>query len=124
MSDYEVVGDDQLGYQTMSDSSDSSMIFLDNICFAPVGADGTCGIDDEELKNGLQERIHEAVRKPYAAINALMRLIETIEATGGLDCDGYPLGDPEWVDLGDAYLDACAVIERTPMQEERTHKDD
>jgi hypothetical protein len=46
-------------------------------------------------------------------------LIDTINATGGLlefsDGTYAPLGDPEWIDLGEAYLVACAEKASTPM---------
>jgi hypothetical protein len=49
---------------------------------------------------------------------ALDAFIETIEATGGCvrNEDGLvsPEGDPDWIDLGDAYVRACTAIGRTP----------
>ena len=53
---------------------------------------------------------------------ALDAFIATIEATGGcVRDDGVllaPAADPDWIDLADAYLAACAAIGRTPMIEE------
>jgi hypothetical protein len=50
---------------------------------------------------------------------ALDDFIETIEATGGcVQEEGEslgPAGDPDWIDLADAYLRACAAIGRTPL---------
>ena len=52
--------------------------------------------------------------------NALTALISTIEATGGVvrTWDGMyePAGDPEWVDLGDAYVLACHALGRVPQE--------
>lgn len=49
---------------------------------------------------------------------ALDRLCSTIEATGGVitfkDGNCAPEGDPEWIDLGDAYLAACEALGRKP----------
>ena len=49
---------------------------------------------------------------------ALIEFCDTIEAAGGvaLDQQGLyvPVGDPEWVDLGEAYLDACLALDRLP----------
>lgn len=49
---------------------------------------------------------------------ALKLLIDTIEATGGVvetETGNYaPVGDPDWIDLGDAYVAACQVIGRLP----------
>lgn len=50
---------------------------------------------------------------------ALRRLVDTIEATGGivLDDDGnyVPEADEDWVDLGEAYLAACKAIRIRPL---------
>ncbi len=43
--------------------------------------------------------------------SALRSFVDTVEATGGLNSDGNPVGDPEWVDLGDAYAEACNVLQ-------------
>jgi hypothetical protein len=57
----------------------------------------------------------DAVRK------ALDGFIETIEATGGCVQDETgslgPAGDPDWIDLAEAYVRACTAIERTPLME-------
>lgn len=56
---------------------------------------------------------------PGVQPSALARLIETIEATGGLILreDGrlYPAADEDWADLADAYLAACAETGRAPL---------
>lgn len=42
---------------------------------------------------------------------ALAHFVGAIEVTGGiLRGDGAPVGDPEWPDLGDAYVRACAAL--------------
>jgi len=47
------------------------------------------------------------------------RLISTIENTGGIvgheDGTFGPVGDPDWIDLADAYLAACKEEGRRPM---------
>lgn len=52
------------------------------------------------------------------AEKALTALCDTIEATGGvkLNEDGTysPEGEPDWIDLADAYLIACAALDRSP----------
>jgi hypothetical protein len=49
---------------------------------------------------------------------AIEKFIDTIEATGGVfkDRKGYhiPIGDQEWLDLGEAYVAACEAIGREP----------
>ena len=50
--------------------------------------------------------------------DALMRLCNTIDATGGIiefkDGTYGPEADPEWTDLGDAYIAACDALNREP----------
>lgn len=43
---------------------------------------------------------------------ALQALVDTINATGGVEqaIEVTPAADPEWVDLGEAYLLACAAL--------------
>ena len=33
------------------------------------------------------------------------------------DGNYYPLGDPEWIDLAEVYMQACAALDRDPMIE-------
>jgi hypothetical protein len=53
---------------------------------------------------------------------ALECFVEAIEATGGIAIDGQgyacPVADPDWIDLGDAYLKACRALGRKPVQTE------
>jgi len=53
------------------------------------------------------------------ALAALEKFVGTVEASGGIlvNSKGHhlPAGDPEWLDLGDAYMDACAVLDRIPV---------
>jgi hypothetical protein len=50
---------------------------------------------------------------------ALTEFAQDIEAAGGVrrEDDGLavPVGDPEWVDLGETYLRACAALGRKPL---------
>jgi hypothetical protein len=57
-----------------------------------------------------------------AVRDALEEFVECIEQTGGLVADpdhegyeGVPNADPEWGDLGDAYISACKALGRKPM---------
>lgn len=45
-------------------------------------------------------------------IKALQALVSTINATGGVEqaIETTPAADPEWVDLGEAYLLACEAL--------------
>lgn len=49
---------------------------------------------------------------------ALVDLIETVEATGGITRnergEAVPVGDPAWVDLATVYLSACTALGREP----------
>ena len=53
-------------------------------------------------------------------VTALESFIGAIEATGGVFVDpkGYPcpVADPDWIDLGEAYLKACRALGREPVQ--------
>jgi hypothetical protein len=55
---------------------------------------------------------------PDAVREALHGFIETIEAAGGCCRDEgdtvTPAGDPDWLDLADAYLRACRALGREP----------
>ena len=55
--------------------------------------------------------------------DALLSFIKTIEATGGLNAEGNPVADEDWIDLGDAYVEACEAIGRKPMTEARDPDD-
>ena len=50
---------------------------------------------------------------------ALKAFVDAIDATGGVrrQSDGcyVPVADEDWIDLGDAYLDACIALDRKPI---------
>lgn len=52
-------------------------------------------------------------------MKALTLLIYTIERTGGVvqlsDCAYAPMCDVDWIDLGKAYMLACAETDHRPM---------
>ncbi len=52
---------------------------------------------------------------------ALKDFIEAINATGGVEFSGRgecaPVADPDWIDLGSAYLAACAAIGVSPKRD-------
>lgn len=50
---------------------------------------------------------------------ARQQLVDTIDATGGIyERTCAPLADPEWVDLGVAYLQACGELGVEPYYRE------
>jgi hypothetical protein len=59
------------------------------------------------------------IAKAPLMCGALEALCLTIEATGGIEYGSHgepmPLADPEWIDMGEAYLTACNVLGREPM---------
>lgn len=50
---------------------------------------------------------------------ALLEFIEAVEATGGVIVQGdglhAPVADLDWVDVGEAYVRACAAMNRIPQ---------
>ncbi len=80
----------------------------------PVAADASA----ESTSHEPARDDHET--SPVAAMrSALDAIIDTIEASGGgiRGEDGLlsPEGDPDWIDLGEAYVLACTAIGRTPL---------
>jgi hypothetical protein len=49
---------------------------------------------------------------------ALRAFMSCIDVTGGLQDDDCPVIDPEWLDLGDAYLLACKTLGVEPKYEQ------
>jgi len=81
-------------------------------------------------KKGRPSRKHKADVDPgppgspaeaLAMRNALVEFCQTIENTGGVVRDSkgrvWPVGDPNWLDLGFAYMRACLALSRKPMCE-------
>ena len=72
----------------------------------------------KELKN---------TTKHDQAIEVLTDLCEVIDRTGGVvEIDGMIdgcVGDPEWLDLADTYMNACHVLGRTPVIEQRNSEE-
>ncbi len=65
----------------------------------------------------------EVEREPFSELrtSALLALVETIDATGGVVYDGrnhVPIADEDWIDLADAYLKACHALGREPKVRE------
>ena len=58
---------------------------------------------------------------------ALASFCSTIEMTGGVRQEGTglyaPVGDPDWIDLGEAYLEACLALDRLPKIAPREEED-
>lgn len=64
--------------------------------------------DKEEISGSEMGNVSAATKKALAAF------VETMDDTGGVykNRKGYyePKGDPAWIDLGRAYVDACAAM--------------
>jgi hypothetical protein len=62
-----------------------------------------------------------AIQDSAMALQALRDFVLTVEATGGIftdvDAGGVvaPYADPDWCDVGEAYLLACAALGRKPV---------
>jgi hypothetical protein len=64
--------------------------------------------------------LHTALLKSQEQVERLRRpllsFIETIDATGGVGADLSPVADEDWLDLGEAYAEACSALE-VPMKQ-------
>ena len=51
-------------------------------------------------------------------IQALLTFVDTIDVTGGIRDQGdgtvAPIADEDWIDLGEAYLQACNALGHPP----------
>jgi len=72
-----------------------------------------------------QDRERETLRK---RTEALADFVSAISVTGGVKTDrnGYrvPVCDPEWVDLGEAYVKACDALGVEPKVSDEEDYDD
>jgi len=52
-------------------------------------------------------------------VKALVSFVDAINATGGITRDhrgfAVPVADPEWIDLGSAYEEACNALGKQPL---------
>jgi hypothetical protein len=56
-------------YQLMNDWTDSSIITIDGVDFFPCGFDDNSSFSEKDLQDGLQSRIHAAVKRVAVALN-------------------------------------------------------
>jgi hypothetical protein len=75
-------------------------------------------LDHSTARNALSTALGGEVRLSLAE-DGLIGFFQAIESTGGViklktGCH-VPVGDEEWIDLGEAYLAACAAFDRGPM---------
>jgi hypothetical protein len=61
------------------------------------------------------------------ARTALVSFVGTVDATGGVvhDPDGFvvPVVDEGWIDLGEAYMEACSALGHDPVFAEEEEGD-
>lgn len=59
------------------------------------------------------------MNKEYDVVSLLKEFVDDIEATGGVMAREsglfVPLGDPEWIDLGELYIKACKALAHKPL---------
>jgi hypothetical protein len=74
-----------------------------------------------------------SIRDPATALQALRDLVLAVEVTGGIFTDVEAGGvvatcaDPDWCDVGEAYLLACTALGREPVwdrNEENGHDEE
>jgi hypothetical protein len=67
----------------------------------------------------------QPLEKADATTTALLAFVSTIESTGGVTTDRQgctvPVADDEWIDLGDAYLQACKALRQEPKMLDAPH---
>jgi hypothetical protein len=67
----------------------------------------------------------QPLEKADATTTALLAFVTTIESAGGVTTDSQghtvPVADDEWIDLGDAYLQACKALRRAPRMVDAPH---
>jgi hypothetical protein len=78
-----------------------------------------------------QEALSEALSCEVclkASADPIAGFFNAIESTGGVarQRQGWyiPVVDEDWIDLGEAYVEACAAFGREPMVVEKTDPDD
>lgn len=64
----------------------------------------------EEIAESLLASDVTVVNREQALEAALREFIKTVEATGGVNLECEPNADPEWLDLGHAYVAACDAL--------------
>jgi hypothetical protein len=72
-----------------------------------------------------------SIQAAAAAVQALRDFVLTVEVTGGIFTDVEaggvvaPYADPDWCDVGEAYLLACTALGRQPRWDrEKEHAND
>ena len=64
--------------------------------------------------------IEHAQKHPEPVVEALQALVDTVNATGGVTTGSngrvMTIGDPEWLDLADAYVMACEALGVKPNE--------
>ena len=93
-------------------------------------------LDDEiqlmgDIWEGEERGDYLEISEPFqvpANTGALQRLIDTVEATGGLlqyPAESGPVlqADEEWLDMADVYLQACKELGRAPKLRAATKED-
>lgn len=72
---------------------------------------------DENLREEISEALAQTKDASKIA-KALEEFVDDINVTGGVveDEEGLicPVGDPEWIDLGETYMKACEALDREP----------
>ncbi len=92
--------------------------------------------NDDELPENWEEIEEAVLGADYATAapepeyrSVIRELCDTIDSTGGLcpDEEGSgnpaPAGCPDWIDLAQVYLRACAVLGRRPLNEQDSDYD-
>lgn len=84
--------------------------------------------NDHQIEDMLECWERKAVEAAADVRSALLAFIDTIEGTGGVleTRTGLyrPVGDEEWIDLGETYVCACKVLNLVPHITKEDEDDD
>jgi hypothetical protein len=91
-------------------------------CIVITQLPGNGGDRDFDLFDYLTNELDaRGIKTRIVETSALHSLIETIDTTGGVaevDIAQYvPVADYDWIDLGDAYMQACEAVGHAPLCE-------
>jgi len=111
-----LIQDNRVRHVWKCDCKKAKKITVDPSFYADAGTP-VCEECGEDLSYVRTEILED--KDPRDLKKVLREFIGDIDATGGVckfeDTDDYaPVGDKDWIDLGETYLKACKALRRRP----------